>query len=85
MGLRRVREVIDLTDKESEALMRLASQQGMSANNVMRAALRHYQMVTERARRGESIVWRDASGAPVIEEVGGCMGDDDIPSGGPRP
>lgn len=68
---------IEFTSKELFVLRDLAIQQGMTEGNVIRAALRHYQMVTERARRGETIVWQDAMGNVIVEQVGGCMGDDE--------
>lgn len=71
-----MRELLDLTDKESEALQRLASEQGMSANQVMRAALRHYQMVTARARAGLRLAWLKPDDTIHVEPTGGCMGDE---------
>lgn len=62
--------------REAALLEAMQAELDMSDEAIVRAALRLYQSVHERAKRGERMAWVDASGTLIPEEVGGCMGDD---------
>lgn len=53
---------LELSDKESAALRALAAEQGMSETAVMRQALRHYQLVHERMKAGETFSFSGDAG-----------------------
>jgi hypothetical protein len=60
------------TDPRYQAVLeQLACDEGMSAENVMRAALRLYQAVRTRAGQGQHLAFTDEQGALVKEPVYG--------------
>ena len=52
----------ELGTRHAQVLAELAAEQDMSERNVLRAALRLYQMVHVRAKRGEQLAFTDAEG-----------------------
>ena len=56
---------LSLTPAENNALNELAEASGLTPQGVMRQALRVYQHVTFRARKGESLAFTDAAGRLV--------------------
>jgi len=61
---------LNLDDRHDEALCRLAAEQDMSKTQVLRQALRMYQMIHERAKRGEQLAFtKDGAVVPVV-----CIG-----------
>lgn len=67
---------IGFSRKEAALFEALEADTELSPEGLVRAALRLYQSVHERAKRGERMAWTDADGNLIAEEVGGCMGDD---------
>jgi hypothetical protein len=54
--------IAELDPRYAAALAQLAADQGMSELNVIRAALRVYQLVHVRAKEGYSLAFTDAEG-----------------------
>ena len=48
---------INLTQRESEVVEELAAETGLSEEQVMRQALRTYQLVRRRAKHGDNVIW----------------------------
>lgn len=60
---------VPLTDKERRALEDLADMQELPPWRVMIQALRHYQVIVQRARRGETLGFYDMAGNRIIDPI----------------
>lgn len=65
-----------LTARERTALDRLCEAQELTPSGILIQGLRLYQEAQIRLKRGEHLGWYDADGNRIVEQPGGCMGDE---------
>jgi hypothetical protein len=66
---------IQWTEREAEAIRKMAEDKDMSEEAVVRQAIRLYQLHEHYFQEGYRHAWLDEKGDIVPKETGGCMGD----------
>jgi hypothetical protein len=66
---------IQWTEKEAEAIRKMAKEKDMPEEAVIRQAIRLYQLHDHNLQKGYRPAWLNKQGEVVPEEIGGCMGD----------
>lgn len=63
---------LELTDKEMAVLEQIAQQKDISKRNIMRQALRVYQMMDLKLQEGFEMAWIDKNGNVEKRVIVGC-------------